>query len=249
MTKATEKTEAIKKTTWFKYPLALLCVFILGAIVYQTHFKSTPNVGKGEPLAHAPKANIKVLNEADTLPDPSDIVDVTIDIQKSTPFPQRVIAPARPKEVRMDDIKPASPVSAPDPIPTNLETAELLQATLELAKQHSQQQVLSAKFHTLMGLILNPTISSSEQLEWAALSLPLAEKMRADTLVLALKELTTPTEKDAETPPSTLPTWLAPLQNLVQVRRVDDAPDATTHTQALANLRAAYQAYLMNESY
>lgn len=256
------KTERSLKQR-LKYPLALLVVGILALILYQTFVPNLTRVGMGEPLTHTPKADIKVLDELDEIEfaTEAEVVDITNTLQttrSSAPFPKRPIAHTASKTVimpapfeiesNMETHKNNKPVQQ-----NMLQTAELLQTTLELAKQHSQQQVVSAKFHTLMGLVLNPTLSAEEQQAWAKLTLPLAEKMQATRLTQALMTLSadnldSPTQV-SETVLSTLPTWLAPFENLVTVRRIGTAtPETTDHADNLAALRTAYQHYLMNES-
>lgn len=222
------------KRKFLKWPVAVLAVGGAGAVLMlQGDFKA-PMVGKGEPLVHTPKAEIRVLDEIEEKEPaiesiPPAIVDITQELQTEEPIE------AIPVEtIEQEDVIPVEKSA-------QLETAQLLQATLSLAKQHSEHQLVSAKFHTVMGLVLNPNLTKDEQREWAMLALPLAEILKAEKLVAALDGFASESHKaEKET---TLPVWLAPLQNLVSVKRVGIEESSVS----IADVRAAYQDYLMNE--
>jgi|GEM_PF-2503402 len=273
-----------RKKPFLLFFLGLILLGLLGYTLYESERLEQANKVRVA-AAQTPKGgaapSVEVLAaksaepEAVAEPVTPHIVDVTRSVQG---FPTRVVKPYiansvsssfNPAEQSVADAKKikktiqTTEVVSPPHLPGEIkdrnlaDTAEVLQATLALAKLQGVRQAQLAELHTLMGLLQNTTQSPEEKQDWAKLALRVSRALKADDLAAALNAYVAPvventavtTSVEGDVGASGLPAFLAPFKNLITVRRVDD-----TGAQKVASGRdlnavlAAYRVFLMKES-
>lgn len=232
------------------YTLAALLVILFGTTTYTARIKPAlkPNNSPRE-ASSTPQTTPQT---------PTKIQDITQALSTSTekstkttqpPFPQRTISTTvkiLPQPARVA-AKPLKEEKMASPRPNLAQTAELLQATLTLAKSQAARQTDLAKLHTLIALLQNPTQTPEQQQKWAQLTLQTSQKLNIQPLSAALNTFLTPKEPQQDAPKAEkLPTFLAPFQNLIHIKRAN-TPVSAQHFP-LQPILNAYQQFLTQES-
>ncbi len=276
---------AERKKPFLLFFLGLILLGLLGYTLYESERLEQANKARiaaaqkpkmsAKPLVGAPAAKISEPEIITAVkPTTPKIVDVTRSVKS---FPTRVVKPYiansvsysfNPVEKIVADAKKikkriqTTEVVSPPHLPGEIKgrnlagTAEVLQATLALAKLQGVRQAQLAELHTLMGLLQNTTQRTEEKQDWAKLALRVSRALKADDLATALNayvapvventDSMAPVEGDIEA--SGLPAFLAPFQNLITVRRIDDQRDKAASKNDLKAVLMAYRIFLTKES-